>query len=331
MTEQNLIIAEVGSVHDGSFGNALKLVELSNEVGANVIKFQTHISEFETLKNAPNPSYFNKESRYDYFNRTSFTRDQWIELIEYSNKLNIKFLSSPFSIEAAQFLNEIGCEFFKVASGEVNNTPLLEELSKIGKPVLLSSGMSNWDELDEAFQILKTNCDITILQCSSIYPCPYEQVGLNVMQEMKERYKCKVGFSDHTSGLSAPIAAAALGASVIEKHLTFSKKMYGSDAKNSMEPLEFSRLSSSLKEVWTMLSNPVDKSNLSEYKEMKLIFEKSIVASQDIKIGEKLKKSHFNFKKPGDGIPAKDYKNIIGLKSKKLIKIDEKINYQDLE
>ena len=172
--------------------------------------------------------------------------------------------------------------------------------------------MSDWSELDNAVDILSPNCDLTIMQCSSAYPCRYEQVGLNVLNEMRERYQCKVGFSDHTMGFSAPIAAATLGASVIEKHFTFSKHMYGSDAQHSMEPCDFTLLSNMLKEVSEMLEHPVDKSDITPYKEMKTVFQKSIVTSASLPKGTILESHHLCFKKPGIGIPASSYKSLLG-------------------
>ena len=216
-----MLIAEIGSVHDGSFGNACKLIELAGVCGADAVKFQTHIADAETLINAPSPNYFKSESRFDYFKRTSFNKDQWIELKKLSESCGLIFLSSPFSIEAAELLESLNVKVYKIPSGEITNIPLLEKIASFKKPVFLSSGMSNWKELDIAFSIFNDHCELTIMQCSSMYPCPPENIGLNVLQELQQRYGCPVGFSDHSLGFAAPIAAAALGATVIEKHFTF--------------------------------------------------------------------------------------------------------------
>ena len=309
-----MLIAEIGSVHDGSFGNAKKLIELAAECGADAVKFQTHIPEYETLKNSPAPEYFNDEPRFDYFKRTSFTLNQWQKLKDVAEKNKVTFLSSPFSLEAIDLLEKIDLEIYKIPSGEVTNLPLLERISKLQKPVLLSTGMSNWNELDIAVKIFKDKVDLTVMQCSSQYPCKNDQVGLNVISEISSRYKCSVGFSDHTIGFAAPIAAAAKGAKIIEKHFTFSKKMYGSDAQHSMEPHEFKILSKSLKEVWEMQDNPVDKNSNLLYVDVKNIFEKSIVTSKSLKAGTTIEMQHLAFKKPGSGISAANYKNIIGKK-----------------
>jgi N,N'-diacetyllegionaminate synthase len=311
-----MLIAEIGSVHDGSFGNAQKLIELASACGADAVKFQTHIAEAESLLDAPSPEYFKDEPRVDYFNRTSFSFDQWFKLKQLAEGCGLVFLSSPFSIEAAELLESIDMAVYKIPSGEITNIPLLEKIATFKKPVLLSSGMSNWNELDNAVSVFNDCSDLTIMQCSSVYPCPPETIGLNVLQEMQQRYGCAVGFSDHSLGLAAPIAAAALGASVIEKHFTFSNFMYGSDAQHSMEPHEFKMLANALKDVWYMLKNPVNKDDTSSYAIMKDIFEKSIVTAVPLKAGTYIEREHLSFKKPGTGIPASDYAELIGKKIK---------------
>jgi N,N'-diacetyllegionaminate synthase len=324
------IIAEIGSVHDGSFGNALKLIEAASIAGADAVKFQTHIAEAESITSAPTPSYFSNESRIAYFKRTSFTLEQWSCLASHALDNGVTFLSSPFSLEAVELLEEIGIAAYKIPSGEVSNIPLLTRIASTGKPVLLSSGMSSWDELDLAVGTVKDACPTTVMQCTSAYPCPPEKVGLNVLREMQQRYLLPIGFSDHTLGMSAPIAAAALGATVIEKHFTFSRQMYGSDALHSMEPSEFKLMVSALREVRSMLDNPILKSDVEPYAEMKRIFEKSIVAVRTISPGEKITFEMLAFKKPGDGIPARDYKRLLGRIAKREIMPDQKITEDDL-
>ncbi|MBO8244215.1 N-acetylneuraminate synthase [Prochlorococcus marinus XMU1411] len=327
------MIAEIGSVHDGSFGNACNLIKLAKECGANIVKFQTHLAEYETIKNAPMPNYFKGEPRYEYFERTSFSKNNWEKLKKYCDENQIEFLSSPFSIQAAELLNDLGIKKFKVPSGEVTNTPLLEKLAAIGKPVILSSGMSNWEELNFAIELLLNNTELCVMQCSSKYPCQYKDVGLNVLNELKKRYgnSISIGFSDHTTDISAGIAAAALGAKVIEKHLTFSKKMYGSDAKNALEPKDFIKYCEGIKQTWTMLENPIDKDNIQEYMEMKKIFQKSIFTSRSIDSGIPLQFDDLSFKKPGDGIAASKYKEIIGKVTKKNLPANHKLNWENFK
>jgi N,N'-diacetyllegionaminate synthase len=324
------IIAEIGSVHDGSLGNALKAVEVCRGCGADIVKFQTHIPEAETLRDAPMPLYFKGEPRFEYFQRTAFSPEQWGEIRTHCKRLGIGFLSSPFSMEAVDLLEEVGVSSYKIPSGEVNNIPLLERVSETGKAVYLSSGMSNWAELDLAVETLGGSSELTILQCSSMYPCPPEQVGLNAMLTMAERYNLPVGLSDHTLGLAASISAVALGATVIEKHFTFSKLMYGSDAKHSLEPNQFKIFCEYLRETACIIANPVDKDDLTNYKEMKCVFEKSIVTARRIEAGSKIKLSDLNFKKPGDGIPAAKYRELVGRYTVVDLPADHKIIWEDL-
>lgn len=326
----NRIVAEIGSVHDGSFGNACKLIEAAAECGADTVKFQTHIADVESLTDAPNPAYFDGESRLDYFRRTTFSVDEWTQLKAVSEDVGVSFLSSPFSIEAVDLLEKAGVESYKIPSGEVTNIPLLERIGETGKPTLLSSGMSSWEELDRAVETLRGRCDLAIMQCTSEYPCPAERAGLNVISEIESRYGLAVGFSDHTTGVAAAFAAAALGATVIEKHFTFSRLMYGSDARNSMEPGEFRTFCSGLRDIWTMLANPVDKDDLAPYAEMKRVFEKSVVTARPLDAGEVIKWPMLAFKKPGDGISAARFREVIGRKTTRALEADHKLQWSDL-
>lgn len=325
-----MIIAEIGSVHDGSFGNACRLIEAAASCGADVVKFQTHIAEAETLRNAPMPPYFKGEPRFEYFQRTGFTEDQWKQLKAACIAANVRFLSSPFSIEAVDLLERIEVDLYKVPSGETTNTPLLEKLASTGKPVLLSTGMSDWSEIDRAVSILSQGGPLVVMQCTSAYPCPPDRVGLNVLGEMKIRYSVPIGFSDHTLGSAASFAAAALGAEVIEKHFTFSRLMYGSDAANSMEPADFKAFCQGLRDIWSMHAHPVDKNDLSPYLDMKRIFEKSVICAKDLPAGHTLSFSDMSFKKPGDGIPAASWRNVAGRKLRRPLTADTKISEEDL-
>ena len=324
------LIAEIGSVHDGSLGNALKLIEAAAGCGADAVKFQTHIAEAETLPDAPTPSYFTGEPRLEYFHRTGFSKEQWQQLCAACTRAGVTFLSSPFSLEAVDLLEEVGVVAYKIPSGEVSNLPLLERIAATGKPVLVSSGMSNWAELDAAVTTLKSGGPVTVLQCASAYPCLPEQVGLNVLAEMQMRYKLPVGFSDHTAGPAAALAAAALGAVVVEKHFAFSRLMYGSDAANAMEPDEFRRLAQNLREIWTLLEHPVDKNDLVSFKEMKRVFEKSIVTARPLAAGHVLVREDIAFKKPGDGIPASHWREVIGRRTRRAMPANKQIALDDL-
>jgi len=326
------IIAEIGSVHDGSLGNATRLIDAAAECGVNAVKFQTHIAPAETLPDAPMPPFFQGEPRYAYFERTGFTRKQWQALKAHCEENNVEFLSSPFSIEAVELLEELGISQYKIPSGEVTNLPLLGVVAKSGKPVLLSSGMSSWAELDIAVEILtQHHNDVTILQCTTEYPCEYQHVGLNVMLEMKERYKLPVGLSDHTATIYASLAAVTLGASVIEKHFAFSRKMYGSDAKHSLEPAGFADLVNGIRTIELMMNNPVDKSDNNRFKEMKDIFEKSLVALVDITLGETINPEMIGAKKPGTGMATAKLSQVVGHVAARSIKAHSLITEEDIQ
>jgi N,N'-diacetyllegionaminate synthase len=308
------VIAEIGSVHDGSFGNAQRLIDTAAEVGADVAKFQTHLAAAETLRNAPPPPYFQGEPRFEYFERTGFSLAQWKELKTHCDQKAIEFISSPFSIAAVDLLEQVGVARYKVGSGEITNTPMLEAIGQTRRPVILSSGMSSWAELDEAVNVVLRHHDqVTLLQCTSAYPCAYEDVGLNVMLALKERYRLPVGLSDHTLTIYAPIAAVALGATVIEKHLTFSRRMYGSDARHSLEPEEFRAMVDGIRAAEAMLAHPVDKdATARRLQPMKEVFEKSVVAAVDIAANATLTPEMLTTKKPGVGIPARRLPELIG-------------------
>ena len=324
------IIAEVGSVHDGSFGNALKLADLAKELGADAVKYQTHLSEHETLSNAPSPGYFSDESRYDYFIRTGFSLEQWQQIKTHCDDIDIEFISSPFSEMAVKWLDDIGVSRFKIPSGEVTNIPMLEAINKLSRPVILSSGMSNWDEIDQAVAALN-DVDLTLMQCTSQYPCPPENVGLNVITEMQTRYGKPVGYSDHTQTNYAAFAAVSIGATCVEKHLTFSNAMYGSDAPLASEPTAFADMVQGVRAITSITSNHVDKDDLTPYADMKNIFQKSVVAATDIPSGTVLNADMFAYKKPGSGISAADYASLVGKKTKTIIAKDEFIQLTQLE
>lgn len=323
------IIAEVGSVHDGSFGNACKLIELAADSGADAVKFQTHFGDAESLKNAKRPSYFKSEDRISYFNRTQFNFKQYQKFIILSKKKKIDFLSSPFSIEAVDFLERFNLSSYKIPSGEVTNHPLLEKIASTRKKVFLSTGMSNFKEIDNAVRILRAKTKLILMQCTSMYPCPSDKVGVNVITELKKKYNLPIGFSDHTTGFVAGVGAVFAGALFIEKHITFSKSMYGSDAFNALEPKEFKNFCEHLRDALIIKNSKVDKDNISWLKKTKKVFEKSIVTSKIILKNSKIKLSDLSFKKPGDGISASQYKKIIGKKTLKSLKKNHKLKITD--
>lgn len=334
MPKKVYIIAEIGNTHEGSLGLAKQFAKAAADCGVDAIKFQTHIFESESLLSAPNPPYFKDETRQQYFERTAFSQDQWRLLKIYCEiDLKVDFFSSPFSLEAVDLLEEIDVSTYKIASGEVSNIPLLIKIAQTGKKVLLSSGMSSYNELDLAVDTLKAHGagPIILLQCTSEYPCPASESGLNVIGEFKSRYEgVEIGYSDHTFGVAVPLAAVVKGATVIEKHFTLSKKMYGSDAMNSTEPDEFKRLVNEIRNIEIALDSSVNKDDKAcKLVEMKRIFEKSIVAARNIDKNQLISEDILAYKKPGDGIPAREYKRLIGKKINKNVNKDHLFSDED--
>ncbi|MDQ3822050.1 MAG: N-acetylneuraminate synthase family protein [Actinomycetota bacterium] len=315
-----LVIAEAGMTHDGSLGNAMRMAEVAAECGADAVKFQLHDAEAETTRDAPSPPYFEGESRWDYFRRTAFTDEQWARLRDACAAAGIEFLCSPFSVEAVERLERLGVARYKIGSGEVTNLELIRAAAATGKPILLTSGMSSWAELDEAVAAAGEN--VTVLQCTSLYPTPPERVGLNVLAELRERYGKPVGLSDHTLGPYACFAAVALGASVVEKHFTLSRDMYGPDAHLAAEPDELEDLVEGVREIETMLANPVDKDDLEAVAEMKRVFEKSVASTREIPAGAEISREMLAAKKPGTGIPAKRLPEVVGRRAAVVIPAD---------
>ncbi|SFL12876.1 N-acetylneuraminate synthase [Lachnospiraceae bacterium KH1T2] len=326
------VIAELGMTHDGSLGQAEAMIIAAAQCGVDAVKLQTHISEAETIHNAPQPPYFKAEPRYEYFKRTAFNMEQWKRLKECAKENNVEFISSPFSIEAIKFLLELGIDAFKVPSGEITNIPYLEFLADAQVPTIVSSGMSSAEEVDTAMEIfLKKNCNVALMQCTSEYPCDPKHVGFNIIDEYKAKFPgVPLGFSDHTSGEWASIGAFMKGAKLIEKHFTLSKKMYGPDAKMSMEPDEMAQLCESLKNIDIAMNSPVDKTDVSAFKDMKVIFQKSIVAITDIPAGTPIELSMLGYKKPGTGLETRYYKDIVGKTAKRDLHFDDIIQKEDI-
>jgi N,N'-diacetyllegionaminate synthase len=323
------VIAEAGMNHDGSLGNALRMVEVAAECGADAVKFQLHDAAAETTRDAPAPPYFTHESRFEYFERTSFSDDEWARLKQACEGAEIEFLCAPFSLEALERLERLGVERYKIGSGEVTNLELVRAAAATGKPVLLSSGMSSWAELDAAVEAAGEQ--VTVLQCTSEYPTPPEHVGLNLLAELQERYGKPVGLSDHTVGPYAAYAAVTLGASVIEKHFTLSKELYGPDAALALEPYELEELVDGIREIEQMLAAPVDKDDLSALGEMKQVFEKSVVSTREIPAGAEISREMLASKKPGSGIPARRPISSGRRRARKDIPADSVIHEGDVE
>jgi len=325
------IVAEAGMNHDGSLGNAIRMVEVAARCGADAVKFQLHDAVAETIRDAPSPPYFSHESRWEYFERTAFTDDQWRTLKRRCDEVGIEFLCSAFSVEAVGRLETLGVRRHKIPSGEVTNIELVRAAAMTGKPLLMSSGMSSWDELDGAVQAASGASEVVVFQCTSEYPCPPERVGLNILEELRTRYGRPVGLSDHTEGPYACFAAVALGAAAIEKHFTLSKELYGPDAALAVEPGELRELVHGVRAIEAMLAAPVDKDDTSGFAEMKRVFEKSVVSVVEIPAGAVILPEMVAVKKPGTGIPARRLADVVGRRAAVSLPADSVLVESDVE
>jgi len=314
------IVAEIGQAHDGSLGILHSYIDAIASTGVNAIKFQTHIAEAESSIHEPFRVKFSyeDEKRFAYWKRMEFSLAQWKEIKQHCDDKNIMFLSSPFSNAAVDLLEEVDVAKYKIGSGEVNNFLLLEKIAKTGKEIILSSGMSSFKELDEAVEFLRLyDNEISILQCSTQYPTPPENTGLNVLIEMKTKYDFPIGFSDHSGTIFPSIAAAALGAEMLEVHTVFDKQMFGPDSTSSLTIDSLKQLVEGVRFVERSLLATVDKNDTSQYLEVKKIFEKSLAVNKYLPVGSTLTFDDLEAKKPiGYGISSKKYKEVIGRKLK---------------
>ncbi|MDT0643040.1 N-acetylneuraminate synthase family protein [Zunongwangia sp. F363] len=310
------IIAEIGQAHEGSLGMALSYVTALAKTGVDAVKFQVHIAEAESSEYEPFRIKFSQQdkTRLDYWKRMSFTEAQWKMIKEHCEQENVKFLASPFSNAAVDILEDLMVNQYKIGSGEVNNFLLLQKIAETGKPVILSSGMSSFKELDKTVEFLKeANVEYSILQCTTAYPTKPEEYGLNVIKELRERYAVKTGYSDHSARIETSIAAVSLGAEIIEFHAVFSRNSFGPDATSSLEIEEICKLVEAIRNIDTALSHPVDKSDNSKFTDLKNIFEKSLSVNKDLKKGHILRFEDLEAKKPKNkGINAAKFREVIG-------------------
>ena len=328
------IIAEIAQAHDGSLGMVHAYIDAVAKTGCDAIKFQTHIAAAESSIHEPFRVQFSKQdkTRFEYWKRMEFTLEQWIEIKQHCDEVGLEFMSSPFSNAAVDLLKEVGVKRYKIGSGEVNNFVLLEKIAQTSKPVIISSGMSSYNELDKTVAFLKSrNVSYSILQCTTAYPTKPKEFGLNVIQELKNRYNVPVGFSDHSSTVEACIAATALGAEILEFHVVFDKEMFGPDAKSSLTIEETTNLVKAVRNIEIALKYPVDKNDNSKFTDLKQIFEKSLAINKDLKKGHCITFSDLETKKPkGYGILASDYENILGKKLNKDLTQWSFLNDKDL-
>lgn len=324
------IIAEAGVNHNGSFELACELVDAAKKAGVDCIKFQTFKSNNLVSHTAQKAEYQKNTtgdgSQVDMLKKLELSYDEFLDLKDYCDKVGICFLSTPFDFDSIIFLNSINMPFWKIPSGEVTNYPYLVALAKTGKPVVMSTGMCTMSEIQTAIDVLRENGtkEIKLLHCNTEYPTPFEDVNLRAMDVMRDTFGLEVGYSDHTKGIEVPIAAVALGASIIEKHFTLDRRMEGPDHKASLEPDELTQMVIGIRNIEKALGNGIKIPSPSERKNI-TIARKSIVAAKKIKMGEKLTEENITVKRPGIGISPMKWNLVLGTKAIRDFEEDELI------
>lgn len=325
------IIAEAGVNHNGDMETAKKLIDAASDAEADAIKFQTFKAENLVCKTAKKAEYQLKttnqsETQYEMLKKLELTEQMHKELMEYCDKKKIMFLSTPFDIESIRLLSELGMQLFKIPSGEITNLPHLREIARQQKRVILSTGMSSMNEVKAAVEVIKRNGtdNITLLHCNTQYPTPVSDVNLLAMVKMQEELGLPVGYSDHTQGIEIPIAAAALGAAVIEKHFTLDKNMEGPDHKASLEPQELKQMVAGIRRTELALGDGRKQASPSEQGNI-TVARKSIVAAKPVKKGEYFTEENLTVKRPGTGISPMQWDKILGTAADRNYEVDEMI------
>lgn len=322
---KTFIIAEAGVNHNGSIDLAKQMIDVALEAGADAVKFQTFKSENLVSKNAPKADYQkvstgSSESQFEMIKRLELDENAHKILFAYCREKSIQFLSSPFDLDSIDLLNKLGMEIFKVPSGEITNLPYLRKIGGLNKKVIMSTGMADLKEVEDALDVLKNSGtelkNITVLHCNTEYPTPIENANLQAMLTISQTFGVSSGYSDHTLGIEVAIAAVALGANVIEKHFTLDKNMEGPDHKASLEPDELKAMVHAIRNIENALGNGIKKASPSELKN-KPIVRKSIVAACDIQKGEIFTKKNIIVKRPGTGISPMRWDEIVGKTSTK--------------
>ena len=329
-----LIIAEAGVNHNGSIELAKKLVDAAVLAGVDYVKFQSFKAENLVSKDAKKAEYQqinmadSDDSQFTMLKKLELSPEQHIELITYCNEKGIKFFSTAFDLESIDFLASLKLGLWKIPSGEITNYPYLKQIALKKEPVILSTGMCDMTDIDNAIQVLLkfgvTKEQITVLHCNTEYPTPMHDVNLNAMKTIADKFEVNIGYSDHTKGIEVPIAAVALGATVIEKHFTLDKTMEGPDHKASLEPQELIAMTTAIRNIEMALGSGEKKVTSSEINN-KSVARKSIVASQYIQVGDVLTESNLTVKRPGTGISPMLWENVLGTKATKSYQPDELI------
>jgi len=330
---KTFIVAEAGVNHNGSLELAKKLVDVAVSAGADAVKFQTFKAGKVVSRTAQKADYQKQttdvnESQYQMIKKLELDENAHVELIHYCNKKRIMFLSTPFDHESIDLLFGLGLTIFKIPSGEITNLPYLRHIGRLGKDVILSTGMADLGEIEDALDVLvqagTSKEKITVLHATTEYPCPVEDVNLRAMQTIRAIFGVNVGYSDHTQGFEISIAAVAMGACVIEKHFTLDRTMEGPDHKASVEPGELKEMVNAIRKVEKALGNGIKKASPSEQKNIPVV-RKSIVASRPIKIGDVFSLENITIKRPGNGINPMRWDEIIGQSAQRNYQADDLI------
>ncbi len=330
-----LLVAEVAQAHDGSLGLAHAFIDAVADAGADAVKFQTHIAAAESSPREPFrvPMGGQDASRYDYWVRTGFTEAQWLALAEHARTRGLLFLSSPFSLEAVEWLSRIGVPAWKIASGQISDVPVFERVAATGLPILLSTGMSPLEEIDRAVARVRAHrLPLLVFQTTSVYPTPPEQVGLNMLETFRGRYGCPVGLSDHSGTIWPGLAAAALGADMVEVHVTLSREMFGPDLPASVTTAELRQLADGLRWMCRMRHHPVDKDRVArELEDLRQMFMKSVVVLADLPAGSTLAAEHLSLRKPGTGLTPERLPGLVGRRLRRAVRSLEVLQAEDVE
>lgn len=327
-----IIIAEAGVNHNGNMDIAKRLIDAAADAGVDYVKFQTFKTENLVSFNAPTAEYqkaaTQETSQYTMLKRLELNEQQHIELIEYCNKKGVKFLSTAFDMDSIDLLESLNLDLWKIPSGEITNYPYLARIAATGKPIIMSTGMCDTSDINNALDALiengATKESITLLHCNTQYPTPYEDVNLLAMNTIKSDYGLATGYSDHTQGIEIPVAAVALGACVIEKHFTLDRNMEGPDHKASLEPAELKKMVEAIRIVEQALGSTSKTVSPSEAQN-KSIARKSIVAKRNIHKGETLTEDNITVKRPGNGISPMKWREVIGTPATRDFAPDEPI------
>lgn len=329
-----LVIGEVAQTHDGSLGLAHAFIDAIANAGADAVKFQTHLAAAESTVDEPWRVRFSVQdtSRFEYWRRMEFSEPQWSGLKRHAEERGLLFLSSPFSLEAVALLERVGVAAWKVASGEVRNTALIDRMAATGLPVLLSTGLSAQSEIDAAVdQIRKHGVPLTVLQTTSAYPCPPEKVGLNLLGVYRARYGCDVGLSDHSGTIFPSLAAAAISVDVIEVHVTLSREMFGPDVCASITTGELRQLVEGVRFIERMNGAPVDKDEMARVlAPTRALFTRSVAVRIDLPAGTVLREEHLAVRKPGTGLPPGRIPALLGRRLACNVRSDTLLQETDL-